>query len=377
MNTNIDLSFVEKYEYPNLVREHFRQILSYIDPSKVDSVILTGSTSRGELSYKIDNGSVLIHSDYEFLIVAKGSVDYSDFRRLSNIYARLESEFSSIHLFHIDFSYITKKRLTTFPFHIKYFEMRETGKTIFGSDLLPSIRRVCLNNLDFKDLNEILIWRLWQILLYMPNGFLDAANFTLDQENVYRYVICRNFLDLVTWRLPFMGKLLAGFHNRSNYLQMNPSQWCSDAVIDDGFMSLLKESMIGKFEIKFSRSSKEVYTDVISYFIKAKETLSKDSGGRLFCTSKSVPNLFHDYYYRRKVREVLFVLKNFKQMGLLGGCCWILTKKIKLMLDFLCAMHEAAVDHINDNRIQAEKQLQLAESILRRLNLTLRKEELF
>jgi len=65
-----DFTFVEKYNYPTQIREHFEEILSNIDESKIESVILTGSTSRGELSYHTTNERLVLYSDYEFLIIS-------------------------------------------------------------------------------------------------------------------------------------------------------------------------------------------------------------------------------------------------------------------------------------------------------------------
>ena len=70
MKSAADLSFAEKYKYPAQVREHFKEVLSNIDGSTVEAVILTGSASRGELSYQITDGGISLYSDYEFLVIA-------------------------------------------------------------------------------------------------------------------------------------------------------------------------------------------------------------------------------------------------------------------------------------------------------------------
>lgn len=371
MKKTFNLTFVNEFNYPPVVKSHFEEILSHIDISKIESIILTGSTSRGELSYKPANGTISIYSDYEFLLVTKGRVDNLDAKRLSGIYAKLETVFSNTPLFHIDFVYIDKKRFANLPLHLKHYEMRENGKTIFGHDILKYIRQVRPNNLDFKDLNEILIWRLWQILLYMPLALVRGQRPSPDQEEIYNYVICRNFLDLLTWRLPFKGILLPSFGKRYEYLREHFSQWQDDAVIDEDFVDLSGESMKGKFKIQFNRNCIELYADTIRYFIRAKEALTSSSGKIQPYARKLTSNLFHDYHYRRKAHEVLFVSKHLNKMGLFGGFRWLLTKKFSLILEFLCAIHRAVVSNLDGDGVQAFQQLRQAELVLRKLDITI------
>jgi hypothetical protein len=376
LNTAIDLSFVAKYQYPTLVKEHFERILSHIDASKVESVILTGSTSRGELSYQMTRGALSLYSDYEFMIIAKKSVDKNDEVRLSKCFEGLECNLSNNHLFHIDFSYINTRQLRNIPFHLKHYETKENGITIYGRDLLHLMPNTTLKNLDFKDLNEILIWRLWAILLYLPNEFVRCGRVNSAKENMYKYVLCRNLLDLTTWILPLKGVLLPSFRQRHTYLKSNFSKLQDGQVINSKFLDLLNEGMIGKFELRFSRSLVDFYVTVIEYFMRAKQHLldiyhitDDNNTANSFSLEKNSRNLFHDYHYKRKAYETLFFLKNYRDVGIRRGIRWILTGKYGLMLEFLCNIHLALVLQVSDNRRHGSAHLDAARCILQRLSV--------
>jgi hypothetical protein len=325
------LTFVEKYNYPIQIREHFEEILSNINESKVQSVILSGSTSRGELSYQTINERIVLYSDYEFLVISKGSVDPLESERLAKVYRTIEERHSTNYLFHIDFSYIDVRRLRSLPPHLKHYETKENGITIYGRDMLHLVPDITLKNLDFKDLNEILIWRLWAILLYLPNELVRSGSVDDEQESMYMYVLYRNLLDLTTWILPLKGVLLPSFRKRHAWLESNFSTLQDNQVVDKRFLSLMNECMIGKFELRFNRPLVDLYTTTIEYFVRAKQhllnvnhTVDYNNVGSGSTIEKRSSRFFHDYHYRRKGYEILFLLNNFRNMGIRQGIRWVL-----------------------------------------------------
>jgi hypothetical protein len=376
LNSEIDLSFVAKYQYPALVKEHFEQILSHIDVSKVESVILTGSTSRGELSYQITGEGLSLYSDYEIIVIAKKSVDKNDELRLSKCFGGLECNLSNNPLFHIDFSYINKRQLRNLPFYLKHYETYGNGVVIYGQDRLSLFPKITLKNLDFKDLNEILIWRLWSMLLYFPAKIMqEQMQGTNEQtQKIYKYVLCRNFLDLITWVLPIKGILRAGFRQRYLYLKDNFNKLCDDLLVDERFLKLAEECMVGKFEITFTRNLIDLYSDVIEYFIKAKRYLlsiyhieDNSEKMRRFVLEANSGKLFNDYHYKRKGHEALFILKKLGDIGVVRGGQWLLMGKYGLILEFLIQIHSAMISNLNNDKEHALYCLNLASSILQKL----------
>lgn len=370
MNNAINLSFVEKYQYPSLVKEHFEQILSHIDPSKVESVILTGSTSRGELSYQVTEDAISLYSDYEFMIIAKGSVEKKDEVRLSKCFEKLECDLSSNPLFHIDFSYITAKQLSNLPPHLKHYETKKNGQAIYGQDLLHLVPETNLANLDFKDLHEILIWRLWALLLYLPRQMVVGDSLSDSQAKSYQYILCRNMLDILTWILPLKRVLLASFRERHDYLNANLTKLSDDILIDKEFSEFINECMIGKFEMRFHRNLSKLYADVTRYFLKAKNYLigSKKGANQESFLKKHSSSFFHDSSYRTKGREVKLILKNIGCVEIMRVAPWVLSSKYGLMLEFLYTMHLALVSHL-ENDPEASNYLNKSLGIMRKLNI--------
>ena len=375
MNSAIDLSFVAKYQYPTRVKKHFEQILSHIDPSRVESVILTGSTSRGELSYQITEEGLSLYSDYEFMVIARTSVDPEDEIRLTRCFKDLEGNLSNNPLFHIDFSYINMERLKNLPFHLKHYETKKNGVAIYGRNLIHLIPSVNLGSLDFKDLHKILIWRLWALLLYLPRHMVGGRDMTDSQVKSYQYVLCRNMLDILTWILPLKGVLLPSFRQRADYLNAKLASLRDDILVNEEFAEFIKECMVGKFEIQFCGNVTGLYTKVISYFLKAREYLFNSKGFRstiitdqTHISQKLWSSFFHDSSYRTKGREIKFILKNFSHVETMRVIPWIVRGKFSLMLEFLYMMHLAFVYHLKDS-VEAFDCLNNCRIILRKLNI--------
>lgn len=374
ISNNLLLGFVDKYNYPPQVKEQFEEIMSFIDSSRVKSVLLTGSTSRGELSYLTTNNRIELYSDYEFLIISNSGVDPSDLLRLVEAYGELEKKYSSNPLFHIDFSYIDIKSLRRTPLQLKHYETKENGITIYGENLKHLLPDITLKNLDFKDLNEVLIWRLWAMLLYMPKNLLAGKDMVGEEEDIYKYVLYRNLLDLTTWGLPSKGVLLPSFKERISHLNTSFSNLQDEFFMDKGFLYLMNESMTGKFKLEFHRNLFNLYTTAIHYFVKAKEYLLIQNGvtwdnsedGDIILAKKS-SKFFHDYHYRRKGYEAQFFLRHYNDLGIKKGLQWIFAGKYGLMLNFLCSIHLALVCRLNDNS-DAGYHLDRADSILQRLS---------
>ncbi len=374
MKKKTDLSFVDRYRYPPRIKDQFAEMLSLLDGARVKSVILTGSTSRGELSYSAENGGVTVFSDYELMIVAEGRVEAEDRERLRNDFRRLERKFSRTPLFHIDFSCVSVPALRNLPPHLKHYETAKNGLVIYGEDVKPLLPRITPANLDFRDLNEILIWRLWAILLYLPAAFADGGKLTPEEENAFRYVVCRNLLDLPTWLLPWKGVLLASFRERAAYLNAHFPELKDGLLVDEEFRDLMNECLAGKLELKFRRGAGELYAAAVSYFEKAKDRLLAwkgfgGRGGEGEILEKRSARLFPDGHYRRKGYETIYFLRHYREMGLGQGLRWIFTGKYGLMLDFLLSVHSALASRLA-GRGDEIKYLARAHSILRRLDLT-------
>lgn len=214
------------------------------------------------------------------------------------------------------------------------------------------------------------------MLLYFPKEIALAGKNDTENQNVYKYVLCRNLLDLTTWILPLKNVLLHSFKERYAYLKGNFGELQDSEVIDNRFLKLMEECMIGKFEMEFKRSLLDIYADVTEYFLRAKKHLlnvhymsTDDAATIRYAIETNSGKLFHDYQYKRKGFETLLFLKNHRDMGILRGVRWILRGKYGLMLEFLSQIHMAMASNLSNDKERASYCLDIASSILQKLSV--------
>lgn len=177
------------------------------------SILLLGSMSRGEASWKTINGVDTIVSDIEFFTIVPQGFNQYDKLNWALDEAKKESfpdQDSS--LFHIDpgignsnrsFMGIgLERKLITFDASV-------FGYCIVGPDVKNKvIPNVTLSNINMQDIWEVLIHRIFSAIYWgMPlkeSGHIEE----------YRYNIAKNSLDLMTVLLVNNGKLISGFKNR-------------------------------------------------------------------------------------------------------------------------------------------------------------------
>ncbi len=375
MNYNLD--FCEEYKYPKDVRIHFEEILTYINPDKVKSVILTGSTARGELSYKRINQDLSIFSDYEFIVVSKGPVDDRDYKRLSEAYSELEKKISQKNpLFHIDFTYISQDKLKRMQTRLWTYETKVNGIIIYGENVKEFIPDVNLENLYYKELNEIIIWRLWVLLLYLPSVWIKTKKCDGQSEILYKYVLCRNVLDLTTWLLPLEGVLIPSFSERIEHLRDNYAKMDCDITFGEDFPVFLEECLEGKLKLAFHSPLKDLYEKTIDYYLRAckylllknRETVGKTDDEILWQVEKNSRKLFRDLRFKRQIYDVWLMLNSVKEKGL-DSLIWLAYPKYGKILHLFYRMHLSFLFHLNDNDNKRDYNMSIAEKLLYELSL--------
>ena len=348
-------SLCEYYNYPNEVREQLQAVINPLAEHSIRSMILTGSSSRGELSYRrTGHGKLQLLSDYEFVGVTQEHVENAYISDLRAYWADLEMRFGlGSPLFHIDVSLASMSALRRLPPIVRTFELRDTGIVIFGENVLTSGPRITLDRLDFRELNEVLLWRLWAALLYFPWSLLTdgpASSDPVDQQ--YLFVLYRNALDLTTWTLPYEGVLISGFRQRVAYVRDNWSSMSLGHFLCDAWPDWLDECLRAKFSFEFSRPLLEVYTVFLNQMERALSFLA--CGGKLHLVSSD--NLlnslrhgshrwFSDLRVRRKGYEVLIMGRRFRTPARFGR--WLLQAKYGLFVAAAYSLHRAAQAKLN------------------------------
>jgi len=268
-----DLTFCRRFGYPGEVREHFRDILGLtldaLGEGNVLSVLLLGSTARGELSYRRRSGTLDLFSDYELVAVvlrdgARRSAELQ--RRLTRWEAGLPFRNP---LFHVDLSVKSRWRMRLQAPIIWTYETRENGVTIFGEDARRWLPRVTLARLDYANLAQLLMCRLWMMLMHVPRRFL-LGDPSARERTLFKYVVCRNVLDLPTILLPYEGVLLPSYGARRLYLEKHYADTHFSRIMGPGFPAFHESCYAGKLQVAVDHLDLHtLYGDALRYFARA------------------------------------------------------------------------------------------------------------
>jgi len=262
------LGFCAAYHYPDKIRSLLSYILDRLGErlgwDQVVSVILYGSTSRGELSY-IDKGNIDLFSDFELEVVTVNRVPA---KIIQGIKADLGKDKMGIAnpLFHVDISFNTRlgyRIKKIFDRRIANYEMKETGKVLYGEDLLRSFPRIDVNNLDMGNTNQLILVRLWMQLLFLPPSFpgLQAG---AREEQLVKYCLVRNALDVLTIYLPNAGVLLPTYKARLEYIRQHKDKL---AGLPEDYGRFLEECYHAKTTLQFKLPMKEYYARMLEGYL--------------------------------------------------------------------------------------------------------------
>jgi predicted nucleotidyltransferase len=206
-----DMKFL--VDAPNEVQKIISSIVKILGGAGPTAVILTGSTARGELSFSGVGDQLTLRSDIELYVVCDSPRLMKE--SVAADIASVEFEYKDRWPeFHIDIAYLTRGQLRRLPLWIRHYEIRENGKTLVGEDVLREIPSVSLQNLDWRELNDVVLWRLLGIVARLPVDWLDNKRDLSPDE---LQAIARSVLDVTTWALPGIGILLPTFHKRVEY----------------------------------------------------------------------------------------------------------------------------------------------------------------
>lgn len=172
------------------------------------SILLLGSLSRGEGSWKTINGVDTIVSDIEFF--TQLPTNFSKYDRLNQIFEIAQQKCfpdQTSSLFHIDkgiggidMSGMERKLIT--------YDANVFAYTVVGKDYKHTMPIVTYQNINMQDIWEVLIHRIFSAL-YWGKPLKEAGK--LEE---YRYNIAKNSLDLMTVVLVNHHQLVSGFSNR-------------------------------------------------------------------------------------------------------------------------------------------------------------------
>lgn len=355
VNQNFNLEFCDNYDYPKEIKRHLefilKQIDEYLDLDNVISVILYGSTTRGELSYTVEDGELDIFSDYELEVITETKVSRNKIDKLKKSLARNAFGITNP-LFHVDISINTKLSYwikTKLDRRIAIFETRENGVILYGDNLLDMLSDINLKKLDFGNINELVLIRLWMQLLYLPEGFI-RGDLGETESKVLKYFLARNALETLTIFLPHKGVLLPTYKSRVEYFVKN---YANNSIFPERYSEFIEECYNVKKELRFGKSIEEYYKNMFEGYLALIEFLLghertpdninkriKKINDALYRGKKDFLNDNLLSKFRRKRREYKMwkdMLKN--NSNTLQSIKWLFKDKRPYILGFLINMH--------------------------------------
>lgn len=365
-----NLGFCDRYGYPGTVKQHLTEMLDQIarvlGMDAVRSVILFGSTSRGELSYVVrDDGQIDLLSDYEFVIVTRR-------RPAGGQYSALKEAFDSNKarwgirspLFHIEFLLNSTVRFATktpLVRRIGTYELFEEGVTLFGDNLLghPLGGRITAENLDYGNTNGLILERLWWLLFYMPRS-ATSHQMAFAEEEIINYLTARSALEILAIFLPHEGVLVSGYTRRVEWLTRH---YPEGAYFDDSFHEYVSNCLDHKLNlgahdsfVNNYRHLLEGYLSLLSYLLSDKKPHPTPIEALpLVCDQlvRTEKNLFPDPFHRTLQR----LMKDYKVARFLGvssPLSWMWAEKRPCAVAFLLYAHGALLEYLEKRSMPAE-----------------------
>jgi len=378
----MDLSFCDRCGYPKEVKRHFEVILSQIDDHlglrRITSIILLGSSARGELSYRVDNQGVDLFSDYDLWIITQRKPPLQDVVALKKSVRKLEKEWARNPLFNIG---LTVNSLRQFRLKAKLehriinFDTKKTGVVIYGENVLKFIPDFPAHLLDLGNTNELILVRLWMQLLYTPLGIINGDPDAYE-ELVFKYTLARNILEISTIFLANERVLLPTYAEKVLYMAKNYRD-CS--YFPPGFTAFLQDCLKTKLAVQATFPSEIYYQGLVEGYLALLSYLTnKDTRSRTrsaFFNRYQIHIAGEEYIIplndqiipklRRIRNNFMFTYKNVRRLGLSNIPKWFLIDKRPLILAFLLHMHLFFFYHLigKEKLVFLEKAIELMSQI--------------
>lgn len=276
--------------------------LCVTDPN-VLAVFLMGSCARGEETYFLnENGDKEMMSDYEMLIIINSYFDTGTISdRLSELRNELINERHS-ESFDLEWMFKSVIEIKRLDKRFIFFETKYYGKLVYGDikllDLFPEIN---IQNLNFSELNTVIIHRLYHVIRSMNS----------DDEHFKKYLIARNSLDFSTALLPLTGVLTPSYEKRTAELE----KIAETNKLPDGLVKRQCDYLIMKKDYNAEQYNAYTYDqmlhDFYEDFILLKDLQQKYQNGVLFRTNKR--NMI-SALYRLDIKKMIMCLEWRKRL---------------------------------------------------------------
>ena len=259
----LNLDFCSKFNYPKEIQELLRKIVGILTGEGVLSILTLGSLPRGELSYRIKNGKLTMFSDIDLLVVTEHWTNRERQAVLIKKLRDLRKKFQSVNpLFDITAEFLSLHELKKLPFKVIFYDLKESGKAIFGQDIRYMIPEFDAGTQNVKDTNNIILRRLFFMLLYFPKELLEDKKIASAQD-AFQYIVARDGLHIATVLLFQEGLFFPTYRERVEYITSKADDFISDFGPD--FPDFLTKSLKAKLDMDFSQSLTPLLEETLRY----------------------------------------------------------------------------------------------------------------
>lgn len=252
--------------FPEEVGAILRRVVEVVGSLGPVSVLLHGSTARGELTWwRDEEGQVRLGSDMEMYVVHRDPIEASARARADQALSALADEVNAggPPLFHVDVGFYTPGALGGHEPTFRCWDTRATGRVLLGDDVRELLPDLGPADIDLRQLNEVPIHRLWEMAFRVPAALVRGERC---DDPPFAAVCARQALDLTTWLLPHAGILVPTFARRNAAWRERFAELRLAGYFAPESAELLDECLEAKLRFRPRRTGAELHADVLDAF---------------------------------------------------------------------------------------------------------------
>jgi hypothetical protein len=208
--------------YLNIITEEVRKA---VDRENLLSVILIGGFARTEGSMLIEKNRISPLNDFDIFIITKMPLKI-DLKKLSLDCLKkcgIKSEFSfkeslGIMQFYIDFRNMTLEELKKVPSFIKYYEIKNSSKIIYGEDVLKYIPNYKLSDIPPEEGLRHMFNRLSLLAEYLVPSY---EKLNAESKKTAMFFIGKCYLSIAEAFLLYSGDFVCSYKKRAEIFKKN------------------------------------------------------------------------------------------------------------------------------------------------------------
>jgi len=163
------------------IERHLKIICNVIlsEIPNVRSIVLTGGFSRGEGPVKVKDKKIFPYNDYDIEVITDKPINGKvidevaikaakkiGLRGIEYFYSFKKEEQTLDHFFYVDLKCISIKQLKKLMPRLRYYELKNSSKVLYGEDLRRLIPEYKISDIPFSEPAKILLDRMSQMMEY-------------------------------------------------------------------------------------------------------------------------------------------------------------------------------------------------------------------